>query len=149
MIILVIVDAGSSWTEAFPAGNRTSEIVKLYLNQTFARFGIPETLVSDNDLEFVGDDLKQCCGSLEIKNLESPVYHPIANGLAEGVVQTVKRAPQTRSPNFNISFGAFLQRALMTHRKTAKTRSKTPVELLLGCRVWLPAIADFDLSEPF
>ena len=36
----------------------------------------------------------------------------------------------------------------MTHRNTSKTRSKTPVELLLGQRVRLPAIADFDLCEP-
>ena len=36
----------------------------------------------------------------------------------------------------------------MTHRNTSKTRSKTPVELLLGRRVRLPAIADFDLCEP-
>ena len=36
----------------------------------------------------------------------------------------------------------------MTHRNTTKTRSKTPVELLLGRRVRLPAIADFDLCEP-
>ena len=37
----------------------------------------------------------------------------------------------------------------MTHRNNSKTRSKTPIELLLGCRVRLPAIADFDLFEPF
>ena len=37
---------------------------------------------------------------------------------------------------------------MMTHRKTSKTRSKTPVELLLGRRVRLPAISDFDLCEP-
>ena len=36
----------------------------------------------------------------------------------------------------------------MTHRNTSKTRSKTQVELLLGRRVRLPAIADFDLCEP-
>ena len=36
----------------------------------------------------------------------------------------------------------------MTHRNTSKTWSKTPVELLLGRRVRLPAIADFDLCEP-
>ena len=34
--ILVIVDAGSGWIEAFPAGNRTSETVKIYLSQIFA-----------------------------------------------------------------------------------------------------------------
>ena len=36
----------------------------------------------------------------------------------------------------------------MTHRNTSKTRGKTSVELLLGRRVRLPAIADFDLCEP-
>ena len=36
----------------------------------------------------------------------------------------------------------------MTHRNTSKTRGKTPVEILLGRRVRLPAIADFDLCEP-
>ena len=146
--ILVIVDAGSGWIEAFPAGNRTSETVKIYLSQIFARFGIPKTLVSDNGPEFVSGDLKQWCESLGIKKIESPVYHPRANGLAERAVQTVKRALQAWNPNLNVSFGAFLQRALMTHRNTSKTRSKTAVELLLGRRVGLPAIADFDLCEP-
>ena len=46
--ILVIVDAVSAWIEVFPAGNRTSETVKIYLSQIFARFGISKTLVSDN-----------------------------------------------------------------------------------------------------
>ena len=122
--ILVIVDAGSGWIEAFPAGNRTSETVKLYLSQIFARFGIPEFLVSDNGREFVSGDLKQWFESLGIKKKESPVYHPRANGLDERAVQTVKRAPQAWSPNLNVSFGAFLQRALMRHRNTSKTRGK-------------------------
>ena len=51
-------------------------------------------------------------------------------------------------PNLKGSFGALLQMKLMTHRNTSQTRSKTPVELLLGRRVRLPAIADFDLCEP-
>ena len=80
--------------------------------------------------------------------MESPVYHPRANGLAERAVQTVKRAFQAWILNLNVSFGAFLQRALMTYRDTSKTRGKTPVELLLGRRVRLPAIADFDFCEP-
>ena len=145
---LVIVDADSGWIEAFPAGNRTSETVKLYLNQIFAKFGIPKTLVSDNGPEFVSGDLKQWSESLGIKKMESPVYHPRANGPAERAVQTVKRAFQAWSPNINVSFGAFLQRALMTHLNTSKTRSKTPVVLLLRRRVRLPAITDFDLYEP-
>ena len=97
-IILVIVDAGSGWMEGFPAGNRTSETVKVCLGQIFARFGIPKTLLSDNGLEFLNGDLKQWCESLGIKKTESPVYYPRANGLAERAVQTVKRALQAWVP---------------------------------------------------
>ena len=80
--------------------------------------------------------------------MESTVYHPRANGLAERAVQTVKRALQAWRFNLNMSYGAFLHRALVTHRNTSKTRGKTPVELLMGRRVRLRAIADFDLGEP-
>ena len=56
--ILVIVEAGSGWIEAFPGGNRTLETVKVYLSQIYARFGMPKTLVSDNGPELVSGDLK-------------------------------------------------------------------------------------------
>ena len=122
--------------------------MKYYLSQIFARFGIPRTLVSDNGPEFVSGDLKHWCQSMGIQKMESPVYHPRANGLAERAVQTVKKALQAWNPNLNVKFGAFLQRALMTHRNTSKTRGKTPAELLLGRKVRLPSVVDFDLCEP-
>ena len=137
--ILVIVDASSGWIEAFPIRNRTSKTVKAYLSQIFARFGITKTLVSDNGPEFVSCDLKKWCESLGIKKTEL---------VAKRAVQTVKRALQARSPNLNVSFGAFLPSALMTHRITSKANSRNPVELLLRRRVRLLAIADFDLWEP-
>ena len=70
--ILVIVDAGLDWIEAFPAGNRTSQIVKVHLSQIVARFGIPRILVSDNGPEFVSSELTQWCESLGIKKWNRP-----------------------------------------------------------------------------
>ena len=46
---------------------------------------------------------------IRIKKMESPVYHPGANGLSERAVYTVNPAVQTWSPNLNVLFGAFLQ----------------------------------------
>ena len=102
--ISVIVDAGSDWIEAFHAGNRTSETVKVNLSQMFARFGITKTLASNIGPENVGGDLKQWCESLEIKKMESPIYHP----RDVRAVMTLKRAFQAWSPNLNVSFGKFL-----------------------------------------
>ena len=141
--ILVIVDARSGWIEALPVGKRNSQTVKVY----FCKIWDTRTIVSDNGPEFVNSDLKQWCESLGIKEMESPIYHPRANGIAERAVQTVKRAIQAWSLNLNVSFGALLQLALMTYRNTSKTRGKTPVELLLGRKIRLPAVTDFDLCE--
>ena len=69
--------------------------MKVQLSQNFARFGIPKILESDNFPEFVSSDLKQWYESLGIKKIESPIYHPRANGIAERAVQTVKRAIQS------------------------------------------------------
>ena len=77
--------------------------------------------------------------------MESTVYHPSANGLAEGAVQKVKLALQAWSPNLNVSFGAFFHRALMTHRNTSKTREKLQLSFFWDAE-W--EIADFDLWEP-
>ena len=93
--ILVVVDAVSSLIEAFPAGNRTSETVNVYLSVIFARFTTPKILLFNNGPEFVNGNLKQLCESLEIEKMELPVYHPRANELAERAVQTVKRALQS------------------------------------------------------
>ena len=35
----------------------------------------------------------------------------------------------------------------MAHRDTSKTRGKTPVDLLMGRKVRIPAVTDFDLCE--
>ena len=105
--IWVIVDAGSSWIEALPAENRTWQTVKVHLSQIFTRLGIPRTLVSDNGPEFVSSDQKQWCESIGIKKMESPIYHPRGNEIAERAVQTMKRAIQACSPNLNVSFWRF------------------------------------------
>ena len=110
---------------------------------------MPKRLVSDNGPEFVSGDLKHWCESLEIENMESStIYHSRANCLAERAVQTVKRANQACSANLIVSFGAMLQRALMILRNTSKRRCKNCMELMLGRKVRLPAVTDFDLCEP-
>ena len=128
-------------------GNIKSQTVKVRLIQIFARFVLPKILVSDNGPDFVSSDLKQWCESLGIKEMESLIYQPRANGIADRAVQTVKRAIEASSPNLNVSFGVFLQRALMTHRNTSKTRGKTPVELLMGRKVRLPAVLLICVNE--
>ena len=59
--------------------------------------------------------------------MEKPFHHLKANALILRAVQTLKRELQAWNSNLSVLFGAFLQKAPMTHRKNSKTRSNSPV----------------------
>ena len=103
------------------------------LRITFAQFGIPETVVSDNG---------QCCLSAEfeeflscngIKHLKSAPYHPASNGLAEEPVQIVKLGMKKMKAG---SLTDRIARVLFSYRITPQTTmGLSPAELLIGCRL--------------
>ena len=62
------------------------------LREMFARFGIPQQLVSDSGPQFVSKEFKQFMLINEIKHIKSSPYHPTSNGVAERMVQTLKLA---------------------------------------------------------
>ena len=57
-MVLVLVDAHSKWIEAVWTPNATSATVIEELREQFARFGIPETLVTDNGTCFVSEEFE-------------------------------------------------------------------------------------------
>ena len=62
------------------------------LREIFARFGIPQQLVSDSCPQFISDEFKQFMAANGIKHIKSLPYHPASNGAAEKMVQTLKLA---------------------------------------------------------
>ena len=130
--ILIIVDAGSGWIEAFICSDRLTEKVIPCLSAVFGRFGVPHTLVSDNVKEFINDKIVTWLQAQGGTKLESPIYNPRSNGLAERAVQTVKKALRAWNLSLRVSFLAFLQRVLFRHRNTSSVRGKAPSEVLLS-----------------
>lgn len=57
----------------------------------FARFGIPETVVTDNGTCFVSAEFEAFLRKNGIKHFTSVPYHPASNGMAERAVQIVKK----------------------------------------------------------
>jgi hypothetical protein len=145
--VLIVVDAGSGWIEAFPCSDRSSANVIKCLSATFSRFGIPYTLVSDNAKEFICDEVTNWLRHQGCRKIESPLYYPRANGLAERAVQTIKRAMNSWDPIMRVTFHAYLMKVLLAHRNTSNARSKTPSEILNGRKVRVPVIVDFPVGE--
>ena len=70
----------------------TSEETISKLQKIFSRFGLPETLVSDNGTAFCSVKFSTFCQQNGINHSRTPPFHPQSNGQVERLVDTFKRA---------------------------------------------------------
>ena len=89
-MLLVIVDAFTKWLEVHVMNSSTAEATVEKLRTTFATFGIPETVVSDNGTCFVSEVFQTFMSRNGIRHIKVAPKHPASNGLAERSVQSVK-----------------------------------------------------------
>ena len=57
-MFLIVIDAHSKWIETFPMATATALTTIQRLKQLFAKFGIPESIVLDNGLQFVSAEFQ-------------------------------------------------------------------------------------------
>ena len=140
--ILITIDAHSKWIEAVCTASTSSLSVIEELRTSFAKFGIPESIVTDNGTCFVSAEFKAFLEANGIKHTTSAPYSPASNGLAERAVQTVKQGLKKVKAG---SFNTRLAKVLFTYRLTPQaTTGISPAELLLG----RPLRTRLDLLRP-
>ena len=130
--ILIVIDAHSKWVEATCTPSTSSSAVIEVLRSIFARFGLPETIVTDNGTGFVSQEFKEFLRINGINHMTSAPYHPASNGLAERAVQIVKKGLKKEVSG---SMSTRLAKVLFSYRITPQgTTGSSPAELLLGRR---------------
>ena len=139
---LIIIDAYSKWVEVFPCKTITSKSTINFLRHTFARFGLPVHLVSDNGPSLVSQEFEEFMKMNGIRHITVSPYHPSSNGLAENFVKTFKQAMmKTKGGEMQEKVDKFLFRYRITPHSTT---GKSPTELLLKRKVRTV----FDLLSP-
>ena len=87
---LVLVDYYSDWIEFDLMRNQTAaEIIQLKQKQ-FARWGIPEEIVTDSGTNYDSVEFSQFCKRKNIKHTKSPPHYHQSNGKSESAVKIVK-----------------------------------------------------------
>ncbi|XP_055604787.1 uncharacterized protein K02A2.6-like [Uranotaenia lowii] len=89
---LIIVNSFSNWPVVIRTQAITSIATMRMLRGVFARFGAPETLVSDNGTQFTSEQFQRFCETNSITYLRTAPFHPQSNGLAKKFVDTFKRS---------------------------------------------------------
>lgn len=145
--ILVATCFYSKWPEATACGEVTTSTIIKWLRYLFARFGLPEEIVSDNGPQFRSNEFAEFLNQNGIKHSKTVPYNPSANGMVERLNRTLKESIQA----IELSGEAWedsLIMALGTYRTTPHSAtSKTPAELMFGRRVRTRLNAAFTLPE--
>ena len=90
--ILVAIDHFTKWTEIMAIPDQSAETCTEYLlNEFFARFGTPTTLLSDQGTNFESKLLAALCRLLEIRKLRTVPNNPKCNGMVERMNRTIIR----------------------------------------------------------
>ena len=89
--LLVISDYYSNYIEVARVASVTSRSIIKELKAVFARFGIPDVLVTDNGPQFSSAEFSVFARTWDFDHMTSSPKYPQSNGKAENAVKTVKR----------------------------------------------------------
>lgn len=131
-MFLIIVDAHSKWLEVFKTNGCTTEATIQCLSSLFARYGLPEHLVSDNGTCFTSAEFQEFLGRNNIRHTTTAPRHPATNGLAERYVGYFKQQMKKLSDS-SLSIHEKINKFLFSYRTTPHpSTGSTPAKLLLG-----------------
>jgi len=91
-MFLLVVDAHSKWPEVCIMSTTTASKTVTVLREIFARYGLPQQLVSDNGPQFVAEEFSLFLKLNGVKHIRCAPYHPASNGAVERMVQTMKQS---------------------------------------------------------
>ncbi|UYV69820.1 K02A2.6-like [Cordylochernes scorpioides] len=124
---LLIVDRFSGYPEVYALNPPTATNVRNKLRETFARFGIPETIMSDNGPPFHSEIMTDFCTKWGIRQIFSSPHLHRSNGLAERNIQTINTLLNKCKDQ-----GSDAYLALLTYRNTPKNDLPSPAQLCLS-----------------
>ena len=133
---LVVVDYFSQYFETIKLKSITSGSIIEGLKSIFSRYGIPETVISDNGPQYSSHEFAEFALSYQFQHITSSPLFPQSNGQLERTVQTAKRLLKNAKDPYM---------ALLTYRSTPLAWCNlSPAELLMGqrLRTTLPQVAD-------
>lgn len=134
--LLVASDYYSNFIEVARVNTITSRAVIKERKAVFARFGIPDTLITDNGPQFSSAEFGVFAKTWMFEHKTSSPTYPQSNGKSENAVQTVKRLFAKCKSLEGSEF-----QALLGWRNTATAGiGSSPAQCLFGrrCKTMLP-----------
>jgi transposase InsO family protein len=138
--ILVATDYFTKWTEAILLRNMTHrEVISFVQKHIIYRFGVPQTLTTDQGPSFMSHQFRECAESMKIKLLNSFPYYAQVNGQAEASKKVLIKIIKKRIKDNPRRWHEKLSEAMWAHRTSRhEATNVTPFELVYGHEAVLP-----------
>ena len=142
---IVAVDYFTKWAEVealvhITEANTTSFVKKNILY----RFGVPNTIITDNGTQFDNRKFRDMCEEYGIANYYATPAHPQTNGQTEAVNKVIKHTLKAKLDAKKGNWADKLHEVLWAYRTTARTSTgETPFSLALGTEAVIPAEISF------
>lgn len=136
--LLIVVDAFSKWIEVFVTKNPNAQFTMEKIYESMCRYGLPDTIVSDNGVQFKNGEFDQFTTQFDIKHIFTAPGYPATNGQAESAVKLVKKgikAVLISQPTRELK--GIINQFLFDYRTTPHTATlESPAKLFLNreCR---------------
>ena len=104
--LLTVIDRYTRWLEAIPLPDITARTcARALLRHWVSRYGVPETLVTDQGRQFTSDLWAALTASLGITKKQTTAYHPQSNGMIERQHRTLKERLVSRATASGVGSG--------------------------------------------
>ena len=143
--LLVASDYYSSYIEVSRLTMVTSKAVIKPLKEIFARFGIPDEVVSDNGPQFSSAEFAVFTKTWSFAHITSSLTHAQSNGKAESTVKTVKRLFTKCQESGQSEYLAFLD----WRNTPSEGIGTSPAQCLMGrrCKPLLPIVGTLQMPR--
>jgi len=134
--ILTIMDTNCSKASIFIPCHKAIDsegVALLYVNHIIPHYGIPQKIISDQDVCFVSKFSSELCRLLSIKQNISMAYHPQTDGASERTNQMLEQYLHIFCGTQQNNWHVWLLLAQYTKNSwPSATTKKTPFDLLIG-----------------
>jgi transposase InsO family protein len=149
--LLVVIDKFSKWVEVRPITNLRVEQAVTFFTDIIYRFGVPNSIITDNGSQFTGRKFLEFCDKFHIRVDWAAVAHPQTNGQVERANGMILQGLKPRIfDRLNTSGPKWLQELPSVVWSLRTTPSKatgfTPFFLVYGAEAILPT--DLEYGSP-
>ncbi|KAK0601486.1 hypothetical protein LWI29_024751 [Acer saccharum] len=137
---IVAVDYFTKWVEAEPLVHITeANTISFVKKNILYRFGIPNTIITDNGTQFDGRKFRELCDKYGINNYYASPAHPQTNGQTEAVNKIIKHNLKAKLATKKGSWADKLPQVLWAYRTTERgSTGETPYSMAYGAEAVIP-----------